>query len=57
MRGDSFNFKMLLTIFSLQKQSFNKFIVDFEKNGEIFISQLSFFQKRHSSNNQKLRIE
>ena len=30
-RGDSFDFKMLLTIFSLQSKVFNKYIVDCKK--------------------------
>ena len=37
-RGDSFDFKMLIAIFSLQEQNFNKYIVNFKKNNEIFNS-------------------
>ena len=31
MRGDSFDFKMLLTVFSLQGKVFNKYIADLKK--------------------------
>ena len=38
MQGDSFAFKMLLTIISLQEQSFNKYIDDLKKISETFNS-------------------